>query len=72
MGSNVSAFASFIPLLIVMALFGAFSWPIIKRKGFGAGTLVLCLIPFVQYFALIWVASKTDKDVLDRLARLEQ
>ncbi len=64
--------ASFIPLIIISAIFAVFAYPIAKRKGLGVGSVALCIIPFVGQFALLWLVSKTDQDVLDRIRRLEE
>jgi len=66
-----SEIAQFVPLILMAIIFGAFGWPIIKRKGLSSGYLVLCFIPLINGFALIWAASKTDKSVLDRLDKIE-
>ncbi len=69
--NTVGALTSFIPLILISSIILAFAWPIIKRKGLGVGYAFLCLIPLVGYFAIIWIASKTDREVLDRIATLE-
>lgn len=65
------AIAQFIPLLLIIAVQAAVAWPIVKRKGFGIGTFALCCFPSLGFLVLLWVASCTDKEVLERLASLE-
>jgi hypothetical protein len=43
-----------------------------KRKGRDVVYAWLCIVPIVQIFVLIWLASLTDKEILERLAHLEQ
>jgi hypothetical protein len=43
-----------------------------KRKGRDAVYAWLCIVPFVQVFVLIWLASLTDREILERLALLEK
>ena len=38
----------------------------------GAGIALLSLVPIIGYLVLIWIASKPDKDLLDRIAKLER
>jgi hypothetical protein len=42
-----------------------------RRKGRNAGLACLCLIPFAAPFVLLYLASLTDRQVLDRLSQLE-
>ncbi len=65
------ALISLLPLLIVTLIFFVFSIPISRRKGKNFIYPVLCLIPFVTIFILLYLVSLTDKQVLDRLAALE-
>lgn len=64
-------FASFIPLVIVSLVYAGFVYPIARRKGFGIGHVALCAVPVLGQFTLLWIVSKTDKDILDRLEKLE-
>jgi hypothetical protein len=57
-----------IPLWVLMLIFGYF---IARRKGIGILGLVIGTIPIWGFVVLLWWASLTDKDVLDRLSRLE-
>jgi hypothetical protein len=61
---------SLLPFVVVTILFFCLAYPICRRKGKTAYALI-CLIPFVGWFALIYFASLPDKQVLDRLAALE-
>ncbi|RYH06518.1 hypothetical protein [Tropicimonas sp. IMCC6043] len=65
------AFMQFVPLLLITAVFAAIAWPMHRRKGLSVGWFLLCLIPGIWFLALLYIASRTDKDVLDRLAALE-
>jgi hypothetical protein len=65
------ALISLLPFLIVTLIFVVFSIPISRRKGKSFIYPVLCLIPFVTIFILLYLVSLTDKQVLDRLAALE-
>jgi hypothetical protein len=51
-----------------MLIFGYF---IARRKGIGILGLIIGTIPIWGFVVLLWWASLTDKDVLDRLSRLE-
>jgi hypothetical protein len=66
-----SALAQFVPLIVVQLIFLAVAWPMAKRKGLGLVPPLLCVIPFLGGFVLIWIASKPDQALLDRLAQLE-
>ncbi|HKY85341.1 MAG TPA: hypothetical protein VJL90_01110 [Pseudorhodoplanes sp.] len=65
------AFVSLLPFLFVTLIFFLFSIPICRRKGKSFAFSLLCLIPFVTIFVLLYLVSLTDKQVLDRLAALE-
>jgi cell division protein FtsW (lipid II flippase) len=65
-------FAQFVPLLIVTLIFAAISWPMVLRKGLPIWWIILCLIPGLGFLVLIYVASKTDKAVLDQLEELRR
>ena len=65
-------FASFIPIILIGVPFVIFAAKFAKRKGKDRVPYVLMsLIPFVGLFVLMWLASLTDKVVLDRLEQLE-
>ncbi|MGJ5048279.1 hypothetical protein ACQR09_14530 [Bradyrhizobium oligotrophicum] len=66
-----SLLPSLVPFLLVTVIFFVFTIPIARRKGKGIGFAALSLIPFVTPFILLYLASLTDKAVLDRLAALE-
>ena len=68
----IGAFGSFIPLIVISLAIVSFAWPMSKRKGMGAGIALLSLVPIIGYLVLIWIASKPDKDLLDRIAKLER
>ena len=65
------ALVSLLPLLIITLIFFVFSIPVSRRKGKSFIYPVLCRIPFVTIFILLYLVSLTDKQVLDRLAALE-
>jgi hypothetical protein len=67
----VSLLVSLLPLLIVTLILFVFSIPISRRKGKRFIYPLLCLIPFLTMFILLYLISLTDKQVLDRLAALE-
>ena len=67
----MDAIAQFIPFLLIVVLQAAIAWPMTKRKGLSVGYFILCSVPLIGPVALLWVASKTDQSILDRLARLE-
>ena len=61
-----------IPLLMVSIIYGGIAFAIGRRKVENvAGWLVLCLIPIVNMFALLFLISKTDKSVLNELGELK-
>jgi hypothetical protein len=45
--------------------------PMSRRKGRSIGWAFLCFFPLGGVLVLFWLASLTDKQVLDRLSRLE-
>ena len=59
---------SFLWLWGVTLIFGYF---IARRKGKGTLAIIVGTFPFWGFFVVIWWASLTDKDVLERLSRLE-
>jgi hypothetical protein len=68
----VSLLVSLLPLLIVTLILFVFSIPIARRKGKSFIYPLLCMIPFVTPFVLFYLASLTDKQILERLAALER
>jgi hypothetical protein len=70
--SGSSGFASFIPLLIMLSIFAIFAYFLGKRKGKNPITcLLLCFVPILNAVYLFYLASLTEKDVLERLEHLE-
>jgi hypothetical protein len=65
-----SMIVSLLPFAILSILIFAFAYPICRRKG-KAAYAVICLIPLIGWFALIYFASLPDRQVLERLAALE-
>jgi ABC-type Na+ efflux pump permease subunit len=66
-----SLLLSLLPFLLVTLIVFLFAIPMSRRKGKGIGFAALCLIPFLTPFIVLYLASLTDKSVLDRLAALE-
>jgi ABC-type Na+ efflux pump permease subunit len=66
-----SLLLSLLPFLLVTLIVFLFAIPMSRRKGKGIGFAALCLIPFLTPFIVFYLASLTDKSVLDRLAALE-
>lgn len=60
-----------IPLMIVWIVFLFIGIPIARRKGVGPLGIVLGCIPFWAGLVVIYWASLPDKDLLERLNRLE-
>lgn len=70
--TNAGGFASFIPLLILGIVLAFIAAKFAKRKRKKPVLYVLlALIPAFGGLVLIWLASLTDKEVLDRLSQLE-
>jgi hypothetical membrane protein len=65
------ALISMVPFLLVTFIFFLVAIPISRRKGKGTGFAMWCLIPFATPFIMFYLASLTDRSVLDRLAALE-
>ena len=63
---------SLLPLIFVTLVLFFLSIPISRRKGRSVVYPLLCLIPIVAFFIVVYLASLTDKQVLDRLAALER
>jgi hypothetical protein len=66
-----SPLISLLPFLLITFMCFLFAIPISRRKGKGIGFAALCLVPFLTPFIIFYLASLTDKSVLDRLAALE-
>ena len=66
-----SLLLSLLPFLLTTFICFLFAIPISRRKGKGVGFAMWCLIPFLTPFIIFYLASLTDKSVLDRLAALE-
>jgi hypothetical protein len=62
---------SMLPFLLVTFIAFLLAIPLSRRKGRGIGFAALCLVPFLTPIILFYLASLTDKSVLDRLAALE-
>jgi hypothetical protein len=60
-----------IPWLLISGIFIWIAARFCKRKGKDLVYAWICIIPGVAFFVLLWLASLTDKQVLDRLAALE-
>ena len=60
-----------VPLALVWIILAVFCVPISRRKGVSAGWIVIGTFPVWGGLYLLWLASLTDKVVLERLAKLE-
>ena len=65
-------FASFLPILFIWGVTAAIFLYVAKRKGTATWSAVVGSFPLWAYFFAIILASKTDKDVIDRLEKLEK
>ena len=70
-GVVVGTIASFLPILLIAAITAGLFYRIVKRKGRSPLWLISFLFPVIGFFVVIWIVSLTDKDLLDRLAKLE-
>jgi hypothetical protein len=61
-----------IPVLTLWLIFIIPGYFIARRKGISKGMFALGIFPLWAGLVVLWWASKTDKDVLDRLERLEK
>jgi multisubunit Na+/H+ antiporter MnhB subunit len=67
------AFGAFLPLIFLSAiLYFTFVRPISRRKGKSKLLDFLVLIPIVNVFYIIWLASQTDKTILEKIDHLEK
>jgi predicted membrane-bound dolichyl-phosphate-mannose-protein mannosyltransferase len=69
--AELSLLLSLLPFLLTTFIVFLFAIPISRRKVKGTGFACWCLIPFLTPFILFYLASLTDKSVLDRLDVLE-
>jgi len=60
-----------IPILLLWGIAVPIVWRMARRKGVRKWSAVVGCFPFWIGIVAIYWASLTDKDVLDRLARLE-
>jgi hypothetical protein len=60
-----------VPLFLLWIVCVVVGFYIGRRKGKGLGRVIIGTFPLWGGLYLIWLASLTDKDVLERLARLE-
>ena len=70
-GATSEVLISLIPLAVATLIFFVFSIPLSRRKGKSFIFPMLCLIPVLTIFILLYLVSLTDKQVLDRLNALE-
>ena len=70
-GSAEGGVAAFIPLLLMGCIFGFFLRSMAKRKGRSQWLWFLAgLVPGVNLFGGIWLASLTDNEVLEQVKAL--
>jgi hypothetical protein len=70
-GATSEALISLIPFAVVTLIFFVCSIPQSRRKGKSFIYPMLCLIPFVTIFVLLYLVSLTDKQLVDRLNALQ-
>ncbi|GGE53460.1 hypothetical protein [Actibacterium pelagium] len=70
-GNSAGTITQFIPLIVTGLALLALAWPMTKRKGLPAGYAILCFLPLIGVLVLIWIASKPDKELLERVAKIE-
>ena len=64
---------AFLPLIIMFAIFyWSLVKPLNKRKGKSKWLELLTLIPIVNIIYIIWLASLTDKSIIDKIKYLEE
>jgi hypothetical protein len=61
-----------LPLFLMSAVLAAFIFFLAKRKGQSAFLLLIGLVPFVNILVAIWLASLTDKSVLEQIEALKR
>lgn len=70
--SPSSGFGAFMPLIIMFAIFyWSLIKPLTKRKGKSRWLELLVLMPGVNLIYIIWLASLTDKAILEKVDALE-
>jgi hypothetical protein len=60
-----------IPIALLWIITFIFGYLIVRRKGIGIFDALIGMFPFWAVPVLLWWVSLTDKEVLDRLDRLE-
>lgn len=60
-----------IPMLVIWLAFALPVYYIAKRKGVSTSGMIVGMFPLWMVLVAIWWASLPDKDLLDRLDRLE-
>ena len=60
------------PMIFIGIVIAIFAFYLARRKGESAVMYcILAFIPLVGLLSTIWLASKTDKNILDRLGKME-
>ena len=72
MEQEPAAVFQLLPVILITIITMAVLWPIVRRKGRSVLWLIPVLVPFVGFLVAMWIVSLTDKEVLDRLKRLEE
>lgn len=68
-GNSLMGLLPFVIMSLTMAIF---VWFIARRKGVNAPLYcLLTIIPLVGIYTMVFLLSKTDKDILERLEKLE-
>jgi hypothetical protein len=70
-GGGGDFFMSLLPLLVIWGIFTAIFLSIAKRKGTAVWAVIVGSFPMWAAFYGIVLASRTDRDVIDRLEKLE-
>jgi hypothetical protein len=60
-----------VPVLLIWLCFALPVYYIAKRKGVSTGRMIVGMFPLWMFMVAVWWASLPDKDLLDRLKRLE-
>jgi hypothetical protein len=68
---EIPILALLIPFLLLWVFTFVFGYFIGRRKGIGVLGALVGMFPFWAVAVLFWWLSVTDKDVLERLSRLE-
>jgi hypothetical protein len=61
-----------LPLFLMSALLAAFIFFLAKRKGRSALLLLIGFVPLANVLVAIWLASLTDKSVLEQIEELKR